>query len=61
MKVLRVAKAGNDLAVLYNDWSLVGKGADGAEVMMNHKAIEVVRRQSDESWRFALDDPSSRG
>jgi uncharacterized protein (TIGR02246 family) len=47
MKVLQVAKAGDDLAVLYNDWSLVGKGADGAEVLMNHKAIEIVRRQSD--------------
>ena len=61
MKVLRVARAGDDLAVLYNDWSLVGKGADGAEVLMNHKAIEIVRRQSDGTWRFAVDDPYARG
>jgi uncharacterized protein (TIGR02246 family) len=61
MKVLRVARAGDDLAVLYNDWSLVGQGSGGAEVLMNHKAIEIVRRQSDGTWRFAVDDPYARG
>jgi uncharacterized protein (TIGR02246 family) len=61
MKVLRVAKAGDDLAVLYNDWSLVGKSTDGAEVLMNHKTIEIMRRQADGTWRFAVDDPYARG
>jgi uncharacterized protein (TIGR02246 family) len=51
MEVVRVVRTGDDLvAVLYNNWSLAGKGADGAKVSMNHKAIEIVRRQSDGTW-----------
>jgi uncharacterized protein (TIGR02246 family) len=61
MKVVRVARAGDDLAVLFNDWSLIGKAADGSAVDMKHKAIEVVRRQPDGVWRFAIDDPYARG
>jgi uncharacterized protein (TIGR02246 family) len=61
MKVVRVLPAGDDLAVLYNDWSLTGKAADGSTVEMKHKAMEIVRRQSDGTWRFAVDDPYARG
>jgi uncharacterized protein (TIGR02246 family) len=61
MNVLRVVRAGDDLAVLYNDWSMVGRLANGSPVEIKHKAIEIVRRQSDGSWRFAVDDPYARG
>jgi len=61
MKVVRVVPAGDDLAVLYNDWSLIGKAADGSAVEMKHKAMEIVRRQPDGTWRFAVDDPYARG
>jgi|SRR5271166_4511717 len=61
MNVVRVVRAGDDLAVLYNDWSLVGKTADGSPVAMKHKAVEIVRRQPDGTWRFAVDDPYARG
>jgi uncharacterized protein (TIGR02246 family) len=61
MNVVRVVRAGDDLAVLYNDWSLVGKTADGLPVAMKHKAMEIVRRQADGTWRFAVDDPYARG
>ena len=36
MKVVRVVRAGDDLAVLYNDWSMVGKAADGSPFAMKH-------------------------
>lgn len=61
MNVIRVARAGDDLAVLYNDWTMVGKLANGSPVEIKHKAMEVVRRQSDGTWRFAVDDPYARG
>jgi uncharacterized protein (TIGR02246 family) len=61
MNVTKVVRAGDDLAILYNDWSLAAKGPDGKAVTMAGKAIEVVRRQRDGSWLFAVDDPFARG
>jgi uncharacterized protein (TIGR02246 family) len=61
MNVMRVVRAGDDLAVLYNDWSAIGTAADGSPFAMEHKAMEIVRRQSDGTWRFAVDDPYARG
>lgn len=60
MHVIRVARAGDDLAVLYNDWSARGTGPDGAPVESTGKAFEVVRRQADGTWRFAIDDAYGR-
>ena len=61
LKVVRVIPAGDGLAVLYNDWSLVGKATDGSSVTLDHHAIEVVRRQPDGNWLFVVDDPYARG
>jgi uncharacterized protein (TIGR02246 family) len=61
MNVVKAVKAGEDLAVLYNDWSMSAKGPDGQPVEMAGKATEVVRRQPDGTWRFAVDDPFARG
>ena len=59
MNVVKVVEAG-DIAVLYNDWSLSAKGPDGSPIQLNGKAIEVVRRQADGTWRFVVDDPFAR-
>ena len=61
MNVVRIVRAGENLAALYNDWSMAGKAADGSPFSMQHKAIEVVCRQPDGSWRFTIDDPYARG
>ena len=42
-KVIKVVRVGEDLAVLYNDWSGSIKGPDGQPTAMTGKAIEVVR------------------
>lgn len=60
MHVVRVVRAG-DIATLYNDWTVVAKGLDGSSIEMQGKAIEVVRRQSDGTWKFIIDDPWARG
>jgi len=46
-----------DVALLRSHWTLSGKGPDGRPVDMSHRAIEVVRRQTDGTWRFVIDDP----
>jgi uncharacterized protein (TIGR02246 family) len=60
MHVIHTARAGEDLAMLYNDWEASGPGPDGRPAAFQGKAIEVVRRQADGTWRFALDDPYGR-
>jgi ketosteroid isomerase-like protein len=56
MNVTRTARAGEDLVVLYNEWILSAGGNE-----MKGKAIEIVRRQPDGTWLFAIDDPFARG
>jgi uncharacterized protein (TIGR02246 family) len=61
MSVTRVVRAGDDLAVLYNDWTLTATGPDGKPIHDSGKALEIVRRQSDGTWLFVVDDPRARG
>jgi uncharacterized protein (TIGR02246 family) len=61
MKVVRIVKAGDDVAVLYNDWTLSATGPDGAPFTDKGKAIEVVRRQRNGTWRYVVDDPRAGG
>lgn len=61
MNVTRIVKAGDDLAVLYNDWSLSATRPDGTPFTDTGKATEIVRRQRDGTWRFIVDDPRARG
>jgi len=60
MKVVKVKRAG-DVAVLYNDWSGTATGPDGQPVHLSGKAMEIVRRQPDGTWKFVVDDPYARG
>jgi uncharacterized protein (TIGR02246 family) len=61
LTVGHVLRAGDDLAMLYDDWSGHYTDADGARIDVAGQAIEVVRRQPDGTWRFAIDDPYARG
>jgi uncharacterized protein (TIGR02246 family) len=55
MKITRVIPVGKDLAMIYNDWTMTAGGQNGSG-----KAIELMRRQADGTWRFALDAPFGR-
>lgn len=61
LEVVKVVRTGADLALVYNDWTFTATGADGSPIQRSGKAIEVVRRQPDGSWRVAIDDPVGRG
>ena len=59
-EIVKVVQSGEDLAMVYNDWHMSAKRPDGQPVEASGKAIEVVRRQADGTWRFILDDPFAR-
>ena len=53
----RLLGACGDVALVSASWKLSGTGADGNAVDMTGQSAEVVRRQADGSWRFAIDSP----
>ncbi|MBM4247502.1 MAG: SgcJ/EcaC family oxidoreductase [Deltaproteobacteria bacterium] len=59
MDVKHVVGAG-DGAVLYDDWSMTVTGPDGKPEASSGKAIQVVRRQPDGTWKLVIDDPTAR-
>ena len=61
LTVTQVLCAGDDLAVLYGDWHGHYTDPDGARAEVAGQSVEVVRRQADGTWRFAIDDPFGRG
>ena len=56
MKVEQTLRASDDLAICYGAWTM--KTGDQE---MKGKSAEVVRRQPDGTWLFAIDDPYCRG
>jgi ketosteroid isomerase-like protein len=45
------------IAILYSRWTVSGTGPDGAPVTVGGTTSDVVRRQNDGSWLFAIDNP----
>lgn len=60
LDVVKVVAAG-DLAIVYNDWEMSAIDPDGKPSERAGKAIEVMRRQPDGSWKVVIDDPYARG
>jgi uncharacterized protein (TIGR02246 family) len=50
----KTVRAGDDLAVLYDDWTLAARGPDGSPIDMNGKGVHIVRRQRDGAWLYAV-------
>lgn len=57
IEVKAVQSGDGGLALLRAKWSLTGTGPDGKPVTMSGNSTEVVRRQSDGTWRFVIDNP----
>jgi ketosteroid isomerase-like protein len=45
------------IAILYSRWTVSGTGPDGTPVTVGGTTSDVVRRQSDGNWLFAIDNP----
>ena len=56
LKVTRVLEAGG-LAFVAGVWSFTGTGPDGQPMTLTGRNGDVLRRQSDGSWRFVIDNP----
>jgi uncharacterized protein (TIGR02246 family) len=56
LDVTRVLEAG-DLALVIGVWSFNGTGPDGEPVRLAASNADVLRRQTDGTWRFVIDNP----
>ena len=55
-KVIGVVQT-NDIALVNTEWSFNGSGPDGKAVTITGKATDVLRQQSDSTWRILIDNP----
>jgi ketosteroid isomerase-like protein len=47
-----------DTAMVTGNWTLKGRDADGNQIDVGGRYADDVRRQSDGSWRFLIDNPN---
>jgi ketosteroid isomerase-like protein len=47
----------SDITLVNSEWSFNGTGPDGKLVTIAGKAIDVLRRHSDGTWRILIDNP----
>jgi ketosteroid isomerase-like protein len=56
LEVTRVLEV-DDLALVTGTWSFSGTGPDGEPVRLTASNADVLRRQTDGTWRFVIDNP----
>ncbi len=57
LTVEKTVDGGDDEALLYSRWTMTGTGN---ATKVTARGIELVRRQPDGAWLFAIDDPFAR-
>jgi ketosteroid isomerase-like protein len=53
----RVLATAGDIAMVSSKWNLKGSAADGSAVDLSGESVEILRRQSDGTWKFVVDNP----
>jgi ketosteroid isomerase-like protein len=54
--VRKIIPAGN-IVLAYSDWTFKASGPDGTPINLGGTAIDVLRKQSDNSWLVVIDNP----
>lgn len=54
---VRAVHQADDVALVIVDWSLRGTSPDGSAVAQSGQSADVLRRQSDGTWRVLIDHP----
>jgi uncharacterized protein (TIGR02246 family) len=57
LKVAGAQSGDGTLALTHATWNLTGTDPEGKPVTMGGRSTEVVRRQSDGTWKFVIDNP----
>lgn len=52
--VSKVVRAGEDLAVVYDEWSLFATGLDGNTIASRGRGVHVLRRQATGEWLYSV-------
>lgn len=52
----KIIHAGN-IVLAYSDWTFKASGPDGTPFNLGGTAIDVLRKQSDNSWLVVIDNP----
>ena len=47
----------SDIALVISEWSFSGIGPDGKAISLRGRATDVLRQQSDRTWRIVIDNP----
>ncbi len=53
----QVLVMGTDIALASNNWQINGANPDGSPMSVGGRSAEILRRQSDGTWLYAVDDP----
>jgi ketosteroid isomerase-like protein len=54
--VRKIIPAG-DTVLAYSDWTFKASGPDGTSINLGGTAIDVLRKQADNSWLIVIDNP----
>ena len=54
---VREVHQADDIALVIVDWNLRGTAPDGSAVTQSGRSADVLRRQSDGTWRVLIDHP----
>lgn len=54
---VREVHQADDVALVIVDWNLRGTAPDGSAVTQSGRSADVLRRQSDGTWRVLIDHP----
>jgi ketosteroid isomerase-like protein len=55
-RVKKIMHVGEDLAVIYDHWTLFSNGPGSVRLQSSGKGVHVVRRQAEGGWLFAATD-----